>query len=180
MATNCLNCQDNQNTVAFENHATKENKQIKTHLAEIANQGPTETTDPNRCQFTTTNEPQQYQSTYTSQNKRSSIHSYNCNFHCTWQSHTDRNCNSCGTKGHIAKHCTKQTFWCQWCHTTTHDTAACRFKPRSSTPMESPSAGSYHPTQSPNQHNTSSHPPVQGPKLQCSCQLHTLLMLRAS
>ena len=26
--------------------------------------------------------------------------------------------------------------------------------------MESPSAGSYHPTQSPNQHNTSGHPPV--------------------
>ena len=26
--------------------------------------------------------------------------------------------------------------------------------------MESPSAGSYHPTQSPNQHNTSSHQPV--------------------
>ena len=41
--------------------------------------------------------------------------------------------------------------WCQWCHTATHDTAACRSKPRSSTPMESPSAGSYHPIQSPNQ-----------------------------
>ena len=51
-------------------------------------------------------------------------------------------------------------FWCQWCHTATHDTQACRSKPRSSTLIESPSAGSYHPTQSPNQHNTSSHQPV--------------------
>ena len=42
----------------------------------------------------------------------------------------------------------------------THDTAACRSGPRSSTPMESPSTGSYHPTQSPNQHNTSNHPAV--------------------
>ena len=33
-------------------------------------------------------------------------------------------------------------------------------KPRSSTPMESPKAGSYHPTQSPNQHNTSNQPPA--------------------
>ena len=67
---------------------------------------------------------------------------------------------SCGTKEHIAKHCTKQTFWCQWYSTTTHDTEACRSQPRSSTPMESPSKGSYHPTKSPNQHSTSSHPPA--------------------
>ena len=42
----------------------------------------------------------------------------------------------------------------------THDTAACRSKPRSTTPMESPSAGSYHPTQSPDQHNASNHQAV--------------------
>ena len=77
-----------------------------------------------------------------------------------WESHTDRTGNNCSIKGHIAKFCTKQNFWCQWCHTTTHDTVACRSKPRSSTPMESPSAGSYHPTQSPNQQNSSGHPPV--------------------
>ena len=41
-----------------------------------------------------------------------------------------------------------------------HDTQTCRSKPRASTLVETPSAGSYHPTQSPNQHNTSSDQPV--------------------
>ena len=136
-------------------------------LMEIANQGPTmETTAtihldrhvPDRCQCTHHIE-HQYQSTYTDQN-RSYTTNYNRNYKHTWENHTDRTCNNCGTKGHIAKYCTKTSFWCQWCHTATHDTQACRSKPRSSTPMESPSAGSYHPTQSPNQHNTSSHQPV--------------------
>ena len=141
------------------------NNGINSCLAEIANQGPKETTvtnhpDHNRCQFNNPNYPQQYQIMYTSLHHRSHNNSYNHNYNCTWESHTDRTCNSCGTKGHITKHCTKQTFWCQWCHTTTHDTAACISKPRSSTPMESPSAGSYHPTQSPNQHNTLSQPPA--------------------
>ena len=113
---------------------------------------------PDRCQYTNHGE-HQYQSTYTNQN-RSYTNNYNRNYRHTWENHTDRTCNNCGTKGHIAKYCTKTSFWCQWCHTATHDTQACRSKPRSSTPMESPSAGSYHLTQSPNQHNTSSHQPV--------------------
>ena len=91
---------------------------------------------------------------YTNQN-RSYTNNNNRYYNHTWESYTDRTCNNCGIKGHIAKYCTKQNFWCQWCHTATHDTAACRSKPRSSTPMESPSAGSYHPTQPP---NTSGHP----------------------
>ena len=70
VVTTCLNC---QNTVAFENQVPKADKQINAHLAEIANQGPTETTaanhldcpDSNRCRFTSHNEPHQYQSTYT-------------------------------------------------------------------------------------------------------------------
>ena len=85
---------------------------------------------------------------------------YNQNYRQTWENHTDRTCNNCGTKGHIAKYCTKTSLWCQWCHTATHDTQACRSKPRSGTPMESPSTGSYHPTQSPTQHNTSNHQPA--------------------
>ena len=76
----------------------------------------------------------------------------------TWENHTDRTCDNCGTKGHIAKHCTKMAFWCQLCHYVTHDTQAYISEPRSSTPMESQSTGSYHPTQSPNQQNTSNHP----------------------
>ena len=167
LVTNCQNRQDNQNTVTFDNNVPEADKQINTRLADIANQGPPlETTAtnrhyrpvPDRCQFTNHGE-HQYQSMYTNQN-RSYTNNYNQNYNRTWESHTDRTCNSCGTKGHIAKHCTKPSFWCQWCHTATHDTAACRSKPRSSTPMESPSAGSCHPTQSPNPHNTLNHPAV--------------------
>ena len=113
---------------------------------------------PDRCQYTNHRE-HQYQSIYTNQ-KRSYTNNYNQNYRHTWENNTDRTCNNCGTKGHIAKYCTKTSFWCQWCHTATHDTQACRSKPRPSTPMESSSAGSYHPTQSPNQHNISSHQPV--------------------
>ena len=167
LATNRQNCQGNGNSVAFENTIPEADKQINTRLVEIANQGPSlETTAtshpdrhvPDRCQYTNHKE-HQYQSKYTNQN-RSYTKNYNRNHRHTWENHTDRTCNNCGTKGHIAKYCTKTSFWCQWCHTATHDTQACRSKPGSSTPMESPSAGSYHPTQSPNQHNMSSHQPV--------------------
>ena len=169
LATNCQSCQGNRNTVAFkiENTITKTDKQINARLVEIANQGPTlETTVtshldhhiPDRRQYTNHRE-HQYQSTYSNRNK-SYNNNYNRNYRQTWENHTDRTCNNSGTKGHIAKYYTKTSFWCQWCHTATHDTQACRSKPRSSTPMESPRTGSYHPTQSPTQHNTSNHQPV--------------------
>ena len=167
LVTNCQNHQGNGNTVAFENNIPEADKQINARLMEITNKGPlletmvTSYLDchvPDRCQFTNHGE-HHYQSMYTNQN-RSYTKNYNRNYKHTWENHTDRTCNNCGTKGHITKYCTKTSFWCQWCHTATHDTQACRSKPRSSTPMESPSAGSYHPTQSSNQHNTSSHQPV--------------------
>ena len=164
LVTNCQNRQGNRNTVALENTIPETDTQINTRLVEIANQGSSlETTVTSRldrhildrCQYTNHRE-HQYQSTYTNQN-RSHSNNYNRNYRHTWENHTDRTCNNCGTKGHIAKYCTKTSFWCQWCHTATHDTQACRSKPMSSTPIESPNAGSYHLTQSPNQHNTSSH-----------------------
>ena len=167
LATNHQNRQGNRNTVAFENTIPETDKQINTRLMEIANQDPSLETMatscldchiPDRHQYTNHGE-HQYQSMYTNQN-RPYTNNYNQNYRHTWENHTDRTSNNCGTKGHIAKYCTKTSFWCQWCHTATHDTQACRSKPRSSTPMESPSTGSYHPTQSPNQHNTSSHQPV--------------------
>ena len=167
LTTNRQNHQGNRNTIAFENIIPEADRQINARLMEIANQGPpletmvTSCLDchiPDRCQYTNHRE-YQYQSTYTNQN-RSYTNNYNQNYKHTWENHTDRTCNNCGTKGHITKYCTKTSFWCQWCHTATHDTQACRSKPRSSTPMESPSAGSYHTTQSPNQHNTSSHQSV--------------------
>ena len=167
LVTNRQNRQGNGNTVALKNIIPKADKQINARVMEIANQGPpletmvTSCPDryiPNRHQYTNHGE-HQYQSTYNNQN-RSYTTNYNQYYKHTWENHTARTSNNCGTKGHIAKYCTKTSFWCQWCHTATHDTQACRSKPRSSTPMESPSAGSYHPTQSPNQHNTSSHQPV--------------------
>ena len=175
LVTNCQNCQGNGNTVAFENTIPETDKQINARLVEIAYQGPSlETTVtscpdrhiPDRCQYTNHAE-HQYQSMYNNQN-RSYNNNYNQNYRQTWENHSDRICNNCGTKGHIAKYCTKTSFWCQWCHTATHDTQACRSKPRSSTPMESPSAGSYHPTQSPIQHNTSNHQPVPAHTIQPS------------
>ena len=167
LVTNRQNCQGNRNTVAFENAIPETDKQINARLVEIANQGPSLETMatirpnhhiPDRCQYTNYRE-HQYQSAYNNQN-RSNNNNYNQNYRQTWGNHSDRTCNNCGTKGHIAKYCTKTSFWSQWCHTATHDTQACRSKLRSSTPMESPSAGSYHPTQSPTQHNTSNHQPV--------------------
>ena len=167
LATNCQNCQGNGNTVTFENTIPKTDKQINARLIEIANQGPSLETMvtsrpdhhiPDRCQYRSYGE-HQHQNTYNNQN-RSYNNNYNQNYRQTWENHSDRTCNNCGTKGHIAKYCTKTSFWCQWYHTATHDTQACRSKPRSSTPMESPSTVSYHPTQSPTQHNTSNHQPV--------------------
>ena len=167
LVTNHQYHQGNGNIVAFENSTPKTDKQINARLIEIANQGPSLETRvtsrpdchiPDRCQYTNRGE-HQYQSTYNNQN-RSFNNNYNQNYRQTWENHTDRTCNICGTKGHIAKYCTKTSFWCQWCHTATHDTQACRSKLRSSTPMESPSAGSYHPTQSQAQHNLSNHHPV--------------------
>ena len=167
LVTNRQNHQVSGNTVAFENTIPKTDKQINARLVEVANQGLTlETTVtshpdhhvPDRHQYMNQGE-HQYQSTYSNQN-RSYNNNYNRNYRQTWENHTHRTCNNCGTKGHIAKYCTKTSFWCQWCHTATHDTQACRSKPRSSTPMESPSTGSYHPTQSPHQHNSSNHQPI--------------------
>ena len=164
LGTSHQNRPDSQNTIVFEHHIPEADRQINTHLTEIVNQGTTETTattcedhpDPERHQLNNPSDTHQYQGMYTNQYHRA----YNRNYNHIWESYTDRTLNSCGVKGHIAKHCTKQNLSCQCCHNTTHDTAACRSKPRSSTPMESPSAGSYHPTQSPDQHNTSGHPPA--------------------
>ena len=77
----------------------------------------------------------------------------------TWEnSYTHRTCNSCGEKGHMQKNCTKTDLYCSFCRTKTHDTVACKSKPKTSTPLESPSAGDYHPAPSPRAHNTSIPP----------------------
>ena len=117
LVTNRQNRQGNGNTVAFENIIPEADKQINTRLMEKANQGPSlETTVtsrpnhhiPDRCQYTNHGE-HQYQSMYTNQN-RPYTNNYNQNYRHTWENHTDRTCNNCGTKGHIAKYCTKTSF----------------------------------------------------------------------
>ena len=84
LATSHQNCQNNGNTVAFENATPETNKQINTRLVELANQGPTvETTVtshldrqiPDTCQYTNHRE-HQYQSMYNNQN-RSFSNNYN-------------------------------------------------------------------------------------------------------
>ena len=117
LATNRQNHQGNRNTIAFENIIPEADKQINARLMEIANQGPpletmvTSCLDrhiPDRCKYTNHRE-YQYQSTYTNQN-RSYTNNYNQNCKHTWENHTDRTCNNCGTKGHITKYCTKTSF----------------------------------------------------------------------
>ena len=77
----------------------------------------------------------------------------------TWENnYTHRTCNSCGEKGRMQRNCTKTDLYCNFCHTRTHDTVACKSKPKTSTPLESPSAGDYHPAPSPRAHNTSIPP----------------------
>ena len=58
----------------------------------------------------------------------------------------------------MQKNCTKTDLYCNFCHTRTHDTVACKSKPKTSTPLESPSAGDYHPAPSPRSHSTSIPP----------------------
>ena len=72
---------------------------------------------PDRCQYTNHGE-HQYQSTYNNQN-RSYNNNHNRNYRQTWENHSKRKYNNCGTKGHIAKYCTKTLFWCQ-CATQLH------------------------------------------------------------
>ena len=108
LATSHQNCQGNGNTVTFENTIPETDKQINARLVEIANQGSTlETTVtscpdrhiPDRRQYTNHGE-HQYQSMYANQN-RSYNNNYNWNYRQTWENHTNRTCNNCGTKRHI-------------------------------------------------------------------------------
>ena len=105
LAANHQNHQGNGNTVTFENTITETDKQINTRLVEIANQGPSLETMaisspdhqiPDRCQYTNHGE-HQYQSMYTNQN-RSYNNNYNQNYRQTWENHSNRTCNNCGTK----------------------------------------------------------------------------------
>ena len=137
LVTSHQNCQGNGNTFTFENTIPETDKQINARLVEIANQGPTQETTAISCLdctlFQTDASIQTMENTstractliktgptITTTTKTTDKH---------WENQMDRTCNNCGNKGHIARYCTKTSLWCQWCHTATHDTQACRSKP---------------------------------------------------
>ena len=86
---------------------------------------------------------------------------YNNSYNNGHQYYTENcSCNRCGQKAHLQKDCTKPKVYCTWCKKDNHDTLVCRTRGRyASTPYESPSAGGYHPTQSP--HRGTQHSPVE-------------------
>ena len=156
---------DTRNTVMFESRPT-----VNQRLMEIAS-GTVATTAPNRkdCHNSDLQNPSAARPTQSS-TSNSDQHSHeeptNRNYYGknnqsnfttrTWENnYTHCTCNSCGEKGHMQRNCTKTDLYCNFCYTRTHDTVACKSKPKTSTPLESPSAGDYHPTPSPRAHNTS-------------------------
>ena len=171
IATTVGGRQDTRNTVTFYNRLTSTSNTVNERLMEIAN-GATVTTatdrDGRNTQQNTISGSQTQGSSYNpghdprgdSQKTDNSYKSSNNNYTGrTWEnSFTNRTCNVCGERGHLQRYCTKRDLYCTFCRTRTHDTAACKSKPKTSTPLESPSRGSYHPAPSPKEHNTSITP----------------------
>ena len=167
IATDTRNHLDTRNTVTFERPS------VNQRLMDITSS--TVATTASNCEDRHTGESQGITTTRQTQSSTSSSDQHqqedqrNRNYygrsnqnHLTtrsWEnSYTHHTCNSCGEKGHMQKNCTKTDLYCNFCHTRTHDTVACKSKPKTSTPLESPSAGNYHPAPSPRPHNTSIPP----------------------
>ena len=157
MATKPRNRQDNRSTVTFNSKPTVSTSTVNQRLMEIA--GMTPATDHLDRPTDTHQNPTNINSNSNQVPNKSKYNYYNKNYNGrTWENSTNRACNTCGERGHLQKDCTKYDLYCTFCHTRTHNTAACKSKPRdASTPLESPSAGNYHPAPSPRQHNTSNH-----------------------
>ena len=168
LATNVRNHPDTRSTVTFESRqsvnqrlmdiasstaATTASNRKDRHTSEL--QG-TATTRP--TQSSTSSSDQHFQEDQRNRNYYGKSNQNHLTTR-TWEnSYTHRTCNGCGEKGHMQKNCTKTDLYCNFCHTRTHDTVACKSKPKTSTPLESPSAGNYHPALSPRSHNTSIPP----------------------
>ena len=156
--------------VTFDNRLTSTTSSVNERLMEIANSATVTTATNRDGRYTQQSGSQTQGSSYNpgrdhqgdSQKTGSSYRdkTSNNNFTSrTWEnSFTNRTCNACGERGHLQRSCTKTDLYCTFCRTRTHDTAACKSKPKTSTPLESPSRGSYHPAPSPRQHNTSITP----------------------
>ena len=168
LATDARSCPDTRNTVTFESRPT-----VNQRLIEIAS-STVATTASNRqdhhtseSQGTSAARPTQSSTSGSDQHPQEehrdrNYYSKSNQSHFTtktWEnSYTHRTCNSCGEKGHMQRNCTKTDLYCNFCRTRTHNTVACKSKPKTSTPLESPSAGDYHPAPSPRSHNTSIPP----------------------
>ena len=161
LATDGRNRPDTRNTVTFESRPT-----VNQRLMEIAS--GTVVTTASSHEDRRNNDPSTAKPTQ-GNDQHSHEESRNRNYHGrniqnnsttrTWEnSYTHRTCNSCGEKGHMQRNCTKTDLYCNFCRTRTHDTVACKSKPKTSTPLESPSAGDYHPAPLPRAHNTSIPP----------------------
>ena len=160
MTTGLQNCPDNQGTVSFEPRAVATTSSVNQWLIEIANNNTPVTTVANRDDRPeTVNQVQQnnsYQHTKGRNESNTQVSNNGYQQRNSNYSYTNRTCNICHERGHLQRDCTKSNLYCDFFHTRTHDTAVCRSKPKqTSTPLESPSAGNYHPTQSPAQHNNS-------------------------
>ena len=161
LATNSRSRPDTRNTVTFESKPTVNQRLMEIASSTVATTVPNREDNPNIN--LTTAKPTQGNDQHSHEESRNrNYHGRNIQNHSTtrtWEnSYTHRTCNSCGEKGHMQRNCTKTDLYCNFCHTRTHDTVACKSKPKTSTPLESPSAGDYHPAPLPRAHNTSIPP----------------------
>ena len=160
LATDVRSRPDTRNMVTFESRPT-----VNQRLMEIAS-GPVATTASSRGDHHNNNpataKPTQNRDQSHEESRNRNYYGKNIQNNSTtrtWEnSYTHCTCNSCGEKGHMQRNCTKTDLYCNYCRTRTHDTVACKSKPKTSTPLESPSAGEYHPAPSPRTHNTSIPP----------------------
>ena len=168
LATDVRNCPDTRSTVTFESRPT-----VNQRLMEIASSTAATTASNHEDRHTSesqgTSAARPTQSSTSSSDQHPKEEHRNRNYYGksnqshfttrTWEnSYAHHTCNSCGEKGHVQKTCTKTDLYCNFCHTRTHDTVACKSKPKTTTPLESPSAGDYHPAPSPRSHSTSIPP----------------------
>ena len=161
LVTDGRSCPDTRNTVTFESRRT-----VNQRLMEIASStvATTASNREDRCNIdSSAAKPIQDNDQHSREESRSrNYHGRNIQNNSTtrtWEnSYTHCTYNSCREKGHMQRHCTKTDLYCTFCGTRTHDTVACKSKPKTSTPLESPSAGDYHPAPSPRAHNTSIPP----------------------
>ena len=158
LATDGRSHLDTRNTVTFESRPT-----VSQRLMEIASGTVATTASSHKNCHPSAAKPTQGSDQHSHEESRNRNYygknNQNNSTTRTWENnYTHRTCNRCGEKGHMQRNCTKTDLYCNFCCTRTHDTVACKSKPKTSTPLESPSAGDYHPTPSPRAHNTSIPP----------------------